>query len=104
MGQRRGLKLCRIVTVPQTFRGLLTDQLQCIVAHKIELTLVSSPGPDFDQVFRDVRAKGMPIAMQRKPAPFADLRSLAKLTRFLSANRFDLVHSSTPKAGLLTTL
>jgi glycosyltransferase involved in cell wall biosynthesis len=42
--------------------------------------------------------------MERIPAPLADLRSLGKVARFLSRNRFDIVHSSTPKAGLLTAI
>ena len=42
--------------------------------------------------------------MERQPAPLADLRSLVKVARFLLQNRFDIVHSSTPKAGLLTAL
>jgi len=42
--------------------------------------------------------------MERKPAPLTDLRSLVKVVRFLCQNRFDIVHSSTPKAGFLTAL
>jgi len=42
--------------------------------------------------------------MERKPAPLTDLRSLVKVARFLCQNRFDIVHSSTPKAGFLTAL
>lgn len=98
------LKLCRVVTVPQTFQTLLREQLRCICAHDIELTLVCSPKPEFDEVIRDVGAKGVAISMERKPAPVADVRSLFRLARFLSRNRFDIVHSSTPKAGLLAAL
>ena len=98
------LKLCRIVTVPQTFQGLLGEQFRCIVAHEIELTLVSSPGHEFEEVLRGVDAKGVAIPMARKPAPLADMRSLLRVARFLSQNHFDIVHSSTPKAGFLTAL
>jgi glycosyltransferase involved in cell wall biosynthesis len=98
------LKLCRVVTVPQTFQTLLREQLRCIAAHDIELTLVCSPGPELDGVAREVAARAVGIAMERQPAPVADLRSLFKVARFLSQSRFDIVHSSTPKAGLLTAL
>jgi glycosyltransferase involved in cell wall biosynthesis len=98
------LRLCRIVTVPQTFRGLLKEQLRCIVAHNIDLTFVCSPGPDFKSVVSDVGAKGVAIAMERLPAPLADLRSLVKVSRFLLHNDFDIIHSSTPKAGFITAL
>ena len=100
----RRLKVCRIVTVPQTFQTLLREQLRCILAHDIELTLVCSSSPGFEKVVRDVGARSVAIAMERKPAPVADLVSLFKVARFLFQNRFDVVHSSTPKAGLITAL
>ena len=98
------LQLCRIVTVPQTFQTLLREQLRCIVAHEIKLTLVCSPGPELDGVAREVAASAVGIAMERQPLPLADLWSLVKVTRFLSQNRFDIVHSSTPKAGFITAV
>jgi glycosyltransferase involved in cell wall biosynthesis len=45
---------------------------------------------------------GVPIA--RKIALFADLRALLQLIRVFRRERFDLVHSVTPKAGLLAAL
>ena len=98
------LKVCRVVTVPQTIQLVLWEQLRCIVAHDIELALVSSPGPELEAVVTDVGAKRVGIQMQRKPAPLSDLRSLYKLTRLLTQNRFDIVHSSTPKAGFISAL
>ena len=98
------LKLCRVVTVPQTFQTLLLEQLRCIVAHDIELTLVSSPGPELNGLAREVGARALGISMERQPAPLADLCSLFKAVRLLSQNRFDIVHSSTPKAGFITAL
>jgi hypothetical protein len=40
----------------------------------------------------------------RKIAPLRDLNTLWHLTRFFSTRRFDLVHSFSPKAGLLAML
>ena len=60
------LKLCRVMTVPQIFQTLLWEQLRCIVAHGIELTLVCSLGIGFAGVIRDVGAKGVAIAMAHK--------------------------------------
>ena len=98
------LRLCRIVTVPLTFQALLWEQLRTIAAHGVDLTVVSSPGPELEAVATDIGAAAVGIPMERRPAPLSDLRSLFQLTRFFCRHRFDIIHSSTPKAGLLTAL
>src|SRR5580692_5327154 len=100
----RRLRLCRIATVPWTFQTMLRDQLRHIVSEGIELTLVSSPGPELQAVAAEAGASAAEIAMQRQPAPASVLGSLFHLTNFLRRNDFDIVHSSSPKAGLLTAL
>jgi hypothetical protein len=42
--------------------------------------------------------------MSRQISPFAVLRALNRLIRLLRTERSDMVHSCTPKAGLLTAL
>jgi len=98
------LRLCRIVTVPITFATLLRQQISCIVGAGIDLTLVSSPGSELDEICRAIPVHGYSIPMTRQPAPVHDAHSLLALTRFLRRERFDIVHSSTPKAGLLSAL
>jgi glycosyltransferase involved in cell wall biosynthesis len=98
------LRLCRIATVPWTFQTMLREQLRYIASEGMELTLVSSPGPELHAVASEAGAAAAEIAMRREPAPGSDLRSLFRLTNFLRRNRFDIVHSSSPKAGLMTAL
>ena len=100
----RRLKLCRVVTIAWTWQTQLMEQLRCISRHEIDLTLVSSPGPELDAAALQVCARGVGIAMKRKPSPLADLWSLFRLTCFFRRNRFDIVHSLNPKAGLLTAV
>lgn len=97
-------RICRIVTVPITFATLLREQVRRIVEGGLDLTLVSSPSDVLPQLARESGARCHPIAMARGTSPAQDLASLAALTRFLRRERFDLVHSSTPKAGLLTAI
>lgn len=42
-----------------------------------------------------------PIVIERRIRPLSDLRALALLTHHFSRHRYDVVHSITPKAGLL---
>lgn len=98
------MRVCRIVTVPITFSTLLRLQVKQILESGIDLTLVSSPGPELDEICRSVPVRCYPIRLARTPFPREDMVSLAKLFRFFFQERFDIVHSSTPKAGLLTAL
>ena len=43
----------------------------------------------------------IPIEMARRISPFSDLRSLARLVAVLRRERPKMIHSITPKAGLL---
>ena len=98
------MRLCRVVTVPMTFVTLLRRQMQAIAESGIDLTIVSSPGAGLDSVASDAGVRRHAIRMARDVSPFADARSLIELTRFFKAERFDMVHSSTQKAGLLCAL
>ncbi len=92
------------MTVPVTFGTLLREQLSYLAQQGMDVALVSSPGPVLEDIGRALHLDCHPVMMTRKPDPLRDLLSLRALTRLFSQKRFDIVHSSTPKAGLLTAL
>jgi glycosyltransferase involved in cell wall biosynthesis len=98
------VRICRVVTVPITFETLYREQLAYLVHQGIDVTLVSSPGATIGEIAKSLKMHYRPIKMARKVEPFHDLRTLIILTRLLRRKRFDIIHSSTPKAGLLTAL
>lgn len=100
----RRLRLCKIVTVPLTFTWFLRKQIERILEAGIDVALVSSPGRDLDELCSSLPVRCFRIPMERKTAPMHDLRALLALTRYFRRERFDIVHSYTPKAGLLTAL
>jgi glycosyltransferase involved in cell wall biosynthesis len=57
-----------------------------------------------EEIAKSLNLTYHPVAMTRKPSLWRDLGSLMRLTKLFRNNRFDIVHSSTPKAGLLTAL
>ena len=97
-------RLCRIVTVPMTFETLLRDQVRRIAAAGLDLTLICDPGNGLDAFARDAGARYLPLPLARQLSPRRDGVSLAGLVRIFRRERFDLVHSSTPKAGLLSAV
>lgn len=98
------MQICRVVTVPITFETLYREQLIFLANQGLDVTLVSSPGARLEKIAKTLNMHYHPIQMARKVKPFHDLYALIALTRLLWRKRFDIVHSSTPKAGLLTAL
>jgi glycosyltransferase involved in cell wall biosynthesis len=98
------VRICRVVTVPVTFGTLLREQLRYIAQQGMDITLVSSPGPALEEIGESLHLRYYPIPMSRKPEPRRDLLSLLALMRLFRCQRFNIVHSTTPKAGLLTAL
>ena len=100
----RRLRVCRLATVQVTFATLLPAQIQLIVNAGIDLTLVSSAGEHFTPFFDDPSLHCYTLQVSRKIDYLHDLPSLFRLIHFFRREKFNIVHSSTPKAGLLTAL
>jgi glycosyltransferase involved in cell wall biosynthesis len=97
-------RICRIVSVAFVMRTQLRAQLRHAAEAGLDVTMVCSPSPDLTALGEELGIRGHGLTIARQTSPFQDVRSLAVLTRFLARERFDLVHSSTPKAGLLCAL
>jgi len=98
------VRICRAVTVPFTFDTLLYEQLRYLAQQGMDVTLVSSPGVILEEIGKSLHLSYHPVAMSRRAEPRRDLLSLVALTKLFRSQRFSIVHSSTPKAGLLTAL
>lgn len=66
--------------------------------------MVSSPGPQAAAARAIPGIRYCGIAISRRIDPVADLISLIRLLIVFRHNRFDLIHSVTPKAGLLAAV
>lgn len=66
----------------------------------LEVVAVSSDGPELQNVI-DAGGRVVIVDMERHISPFKDLRSLWKMIRVFQRERPDMVHSMTPKAGLI---
>ncbi|MDP9956818.1 glycosyltransferase involved in cell wall biosynthesis [Epilithonimonas hungarica] len=97
------IKLFRISTVPISLNSLLKGQLE-FLNNYFEVTAISGKGADLDEVRNRERVNIYPIEMQRQISPFKDFVSLIKLYRYFKRERPDVIHSITPKAGLLSML
>lgn len=96
-------KLFRISTVPTTLESLLNDQLRMLNEH-YEVVAVSSPGKEM-QVLREREGiRTIEVPMERRISPIKDFISLIRMIRVFAKERPYMVHSMTPKAGLISML
>jgi glycosyltransferase involved in cell wall biosynthesis len=97
-------KIIRITTAPISLKLLLKGQMKYMQQNGFEVVMVSSEGKEWEEVIATEGCRHQVIPMTRRLTPFADLRSLWRLYRFIKKERPDIVHSHTPKAGLLGML
>ena len=93
-------KLIRITTVPISLKVLLRRQLR-FMSDYFEVIGVSSPGETLEEVGEQEGIRTIPIPMTRSITPINDLKSLWQLYRLFRKERPFIVHTHTPKAGLL---
>ncbi|HEX7845509.1 MAG TPA: glycosyltransferase family 4 protein [Chitinophagaceae bacterium] len=97
-------KLIRVTTIPLALHTLLKGQMRYMKDNGFEVIMVSADGKEREEVVRNEGCPHVIIPMTRKITPFADLKSLWKLYRFFKKEKPDIVHSHTPKAGLLSMI
>ena len=96
------LKIIRSVTV-DTSLGFIEPMIPFLKT-KYELQLLCSPGKNIDRICQEYEIEGHRIYMFRRMSPFKDIKSLFQLIRLFRKEKPYMVHSMTPKAGLLGLL
>ena len=92
-------KIIRACTVSMSIgfvAGMLPD-----LTKKYEVVLLSSPGPEMEDAKEKFGVRTIEVAMERHISLVKDLVALFKLIRIFKREKPDMVHSMTPKAGLL---
>lgn len=92
-----------VLTVPDSL-VFLRGQVDYMRDRGWRTTVITSPGPALDAFGARHGVATHAISMPRRVSPVDDARSLASLTRLLRDLAPDLVHSHTPKGGLLGTI
>lgn len=95
-------KIIRAVTIDKSL-GFVEPMIP-LLSKKYDIQLLSSPGEKIDSLCGDFKLKGHRVYMYRRLSPFKDLKSLWQLIRIFKREKPYIVHSMTPKAGLLCML
>ncbi|GGF48007.1 glycosyltransferase family 4 protein [Echinicola rosea] len=97
-------KLIRITTVPLSLKLLLSGQMKYMKAAGWDVQMVSAGGKEVNEIISKEGCEHQSIPFTRQITPLQDLVSLWKLYQLLKTEKPDIVHTHTPKAGLLGML
>lgn len=93
-------KIIRATTVPTSLnifcRGMLKE-----LSNEYEVVALSSPGPEIEEIREREGVKCIEISMQRHISLIQDFRTLWKMYGVMKREQPYMIHSMTPKAGLL---
>jgi len=93
--------ILRITTVPVSLKLLLTDQMKRMKSEGYRVYMLSSDGPERNELIQTQGCEHIVIQLTRTISPFKDLVCLLELIKILRSLRPLIVHTHTPKAGLI---
>jgi len=96
-------KLLIVTTVPETLTTILKWQPRFLNTH-FSVVLASSPDNKVSEVERNEGVPFYSVRMRRGISPLDDLLSILSMIRLLIAIKPTIIHSYTPKAGLVSML
>src|SRR6266480_3246854 len=97
------VKIAHVTTVDVSLRYLLLNQLQSLREAGYEVVGISAPGPEVAHL-EAAGIRHIAVVMTRNLTPLADLVSFWRLYQIMRREHFSIVHTHTPKAGLLGQL
>lgn len=101
---RNKKKIIRTVTVPQSIM-FFEEVVMRMKEDGYEVVVVTSPGKELDAFQqRHPQDKTIVVPMERRISLIKDLQSLYQMVKVMRKEKPYMVHSMTPKAGLLTMI
>ena len=94
------IKIIRATTVPQSLNAFCKGMLREL-SEKYEVVGVSSPGEALEEVASREGVRVIAVPMERHISLWRDLRALIQMIDVFRIEKPTMVHSMTPKAGLL---
>ena len=94
-------RVLRIVTVPLTFETILTGQIRFLNENGYEVMMASDTSNNIDALTTRENCPHFTINFRRKINLYQDFVALIQTYRLIQKLRPDVVHTQTPKAGLL---
>jgi glycosyltransferase involved in cell wall biosynthesis len=99
-----GVKIARISTVPFFVLTQLKEQIEFLEKLGATVTIITSPGPEISKLESIPGVEVIAHDIPREVLPIRNFIALFRLMKLFSKRKFDIIHSTTPMAGLLTSI
>lgn len=99
-----GVNVVIVSTVPFFLVNQLSSHIYNLKENGAKVTLVTSDGPELQAFIEDDSVQVITVDIARKISPWVDFKTLVTLTKLFYKSSFSIVHSTTPKAGLLCAI
>lgn len=93
-------QLAMVAAVPLSLKVFMRPHME-VIARRYPMTAICDGGGESLEGIFPPGVAFQPVGIERKISPGRDLKALFALIRIFAARKFALVHSITPKAGLL---
>ncbi len=93
-------KLIKASTVPTSLNTFCRGQLKMLSEH-FEVVAISSPLKELDEIKKREGVRCIAVPMERHISIIKDIKSLLIMIKVFHKEKPDIVHSMTPKAGLI---
>lgn len=100
----KGIRVVRLASVPFFLVSQLQTQVEQHAAYGMDILLVSGAGPELDRLSLGANLRHEVVEFARPIRPWQDLKAFCRLVRLLRRERPQIVHSTTPKPGLLAAI
>lgn len=99
------IKIIRTSTIPASLDTFCRGQFKDLHENEgYDIVVVSSPGKEMSEIAEREGIRTIEIPMERHISPWRDIKSLFGLIKAFRHERPTMVHSMTPKAGLLSMI
>lgn len=98
------MKIIRTSTIGLSLNIFCKGLFKELTDDGYQIVALSSPDSDLQEVEHREKVRTIGVKMHRKVAPLQDLKSLIKLIKVFRKEKPEMVHSITPKAGLLSMM
>ncbi|MCD9567395.1 glycosyltransferase family 4 protein [Pseudomonas protegens] len=101
---KEAIRVARVSTVSFFIVTQLETQFEQLAMSGVDLTAISSADESVGRLLENKRFNFLPINIERKINIKKDILSLFLLIKAFRKYNFDIIHSTTPKAGLLCSI